>query len=87
MNNIAEALANDWGFWKDTTENFNKIKKFSEQYWKEELIRQEDMTDVLNKVKHILEIIKNEPKTKNWQKREKKSEIKHLWRDIEEVEG
>ena len=35
-NNVAEVLTNDWGFWKDATENYNKIKKFSEKYWKEE---------------------------------------------------
>ena len=58
----------------------------SEKYWKEELISQEEMTDVLNKVNNILEIIKNEPKTKNWQKREKKGENKQWWRDVEEVE-
>ena len=83
---IAEVLANDWGFWKDATENLDKVKKFSEKYWKEELISQEDMTDVLNKVNTILEIIKNEPKTKNWQKRAKKGENKQWWRDVEEVE-
>ncbi len=83
---IAEVLANDWGFWKDATENLDKVKKFSERYWKEELISQEDMTDVLNKVNTILEIIKNEPKTKNWQKRAKKGENKQWWKDVEEVE-
>ena len=83
---IAEVLANDWGFWKDATENLDKVKKFSERYWKEELISQEDMTDVLNKVNTILEIIKNEPKTKNWQKRAKKGESKQWWKDVEEVE-
>lgn len=83
---IAEVLANDWGFWKDATENLDKVKKFSEKYWKEELISQEDMTDVLNKVNTILEIIKNEPKTKNWQKRAKKGENKQWWKDVEEVE-
>jgi len=83
---IAEVLANDWGFWKDATENFDKVKKFSEKYWKEELISQEDMADVLNKVNNILEIIKHEPKTKNWQKRAKKGENKQWWRDVEEVE-
>jgi len=83
---IAEVLANDWGFWKDVTENLDKVKKFSEKYWKEKLLSQEDMTDVLNKVNNILEIIKNEPKTKNWQKRAKKGENKQWWRDVEEVE-
>ena len=24
---IAEVLANDWGFWKDATENLEKVKK------------------------------------------------------------
>ena len=44
------------------------------------------MTDVLNKINTILEIIKNQLKTKNWQKRAKKGESKQWWRDVEEVE-
>jgi hypothetical protein len=83
---IVDVLADDWGFWKDATENLEKVKNFSEKYRNEELISQEDMTDVVNKVNRILETIKNQPKTKNWQKRAKKGESKQWWRDVEEVE-
>ena len=84
---IAQVLADDWGFWKDATENFQKVKSFTEKYWNEEnLITEEDAVDVIQKVDRLLETIENEPKTKNWNKRAKKGESKQWWRDVEEVE-
>jgi hypothetical protein len=83
---IAQVLADDWGFWKDATDNLQKVKSFCEKYWKEELISQDDMADVLNKVNTILGAIEDEPKTKDWKKRAKKGESKQWWRNVEEVE-
>jgi len=84
---IAEVLADDWGFWKDATENFRKVKGYTEIYNKEQsLITGEDAQDVVQKVDKTLGVIETEPKTKNWNKRDKKGEHKQWWRDVEEIE-
>ncbi|RLI37150.1 hypothetical protein DRO55_01975 [Candidatus Bathyarchaeota archaeon] len=81
---IARLLADDWGFYYDVKENLNKVLFFAEKYFKENLISEQDFSDIKVKINKILECMHNEPKTKKWKKRAKKGTKKKWWRDVEE---
>lgn len=82
---VAEALADDWGFWYDAKTNLDKVKLFAEKYHRDGILASRDFDDLRQKINKMLAFIDAEPKTKNWKKREKVGTIKKWWRPVEEV--
>lgn len=82
---IAKVLATDWGFWYDATENLKKVVYFAERYHRDRLIDEETLHGVNVKVSRLLEIINDEPKTKEWHKRARNGTNKKWYKDVEEL--
>jgi hypothetical protein len=82
---IAKILADDWGFWFDSTENLKKVLVFAEKYCKDGLITRTVFEDVRYKISQLISIIDQEPKTKSWEKRAKIGTDKKWYRDVEEL--
>lgn len=82
---IAEVLARDWGFWYDATNNLNKVKNFTEKFYNEGKITEEEYKTVIERIDVLLKMIEEEPKTKEWVKRAKKGTKKIWYRPVEEV--
>ncbi|MCD6236189.1 MAG: hypothetical protein J7J94_04285 [Thaumarchaeota archaeon] len=83
---LAQLLGDDWGFWKDATDNLKKTLAFAEKYREASLISGEDYRDIEEKVEKILEVLESCPKSKRWRKGEKQAaKKKKYWRDVEEL--
>ncbi|MEM3406370.1 MAG: hypothetical protein QXY18_01110 [Nitrososphaerota archaeon] len=82
---VAKVLANDWGFWYDAKINFEKIKKFANDYYMNNLLTKEDLENINGKINKIIEFIDIEPKTKEWNKRAKIGTNKQWWRNVEDI--
>jgi hypothetical protein len=82
---IAKVLADDWGFWYDATNNLNKVKHFTEKYYSEGKLSEEEKNVIISRVDKLLKLIEEEPKTKKWKKRAKIGTSKPWYREVEEV--
>lgn len=82
---LADILADDWGFWKDCTVNLHDVESYANKYRSEGTLPENDFNDVTTKIRKILDIIENEPKTTKWQSRARTGESKQWWNGVEEV--
>jgi len=85
VNYLSQLLGDDWGFWMDATENLRKTLAFAKRYRDESLLSDSDLNEIEEKIRKLLEILENCPKTKRWQKRAKQGTKKKYWRDVEEL--
>lgn len=83
---LAKLLGDDWGFWKDATDNLRKTLSFAEKYRGSGLISAEDYREIEGKVAHLINVLESCPKTRRWHDGAKQVEKKKkYWRDVEEV--
>lgn len=83
---LSKLLGDDWGFWRDATDNLKKTLSLAKAYSESGLISQEDYRDVEEKIARIIEVLENCPKTKRWYNGAKQAEKKKkYWRDVEEL--
>ncbi len=82
---IAKVLADDWGFWYDATTNLNKVKHFTERYFNEGKLTENEKNVILSRIDKLLKMIDEEPKSKKWKKRAKVGTSKPWYREVEEV--
>lgn len=83
---LTKLLSDDWGFWKDATDNLRKTLSFAKKYMSSGLISAEDYRVIEEKVAAILKALEESPKTKRWYKGAKQAEKgKKYWRDVEEL--
>jgi len=83
---LAKLLGDDWGLWKDATDNLRKTLSFAERYRDSGLLSMEDYRVIEERIAGILETLENCPKSKRWYDGAKQAEKKKkYWRDVEEL--
>ncbi|MEM2964195.1 MAG: hypothetical protein QXE22_01920 [Candidatus Bathyarchaeia archaeon] len=81
---VATLLSEDWGFWYDASINLQKTLKYLEKYVEESMVGKEVQSVVSERMEKLQSLIELQPKTKNWEKRNKQGSKKKWWRDVEE---
>ncbi|MBS7658997.1 MAG: hypothetical protein QW487_07380 [Candidatus Bathyarchaeia archaeon] len=83
-NYIAELLADDWGFYYTVTTNLNRLKDFFiEHINKSNVLSDNDIKDLNNKIAQLLEKIDKEPKSMKWKMRAKIGAKKRWYQEVE----
>lgn len=80
---ISTVLANDWGFWKTTTMNLEKISQYVKTA---AFFQDDDKQDILYKIETLLKEINDKPKSFAWKMRAKIGDKRQWYRDVEEFE-
>jgi len=79
---IAHLLANDWGLWRTTTMNLEKVKQMAGQYSQ---LSSEEQSRVIDQVDLSLERIEAEPKSRGWRLRSRVGDRVKWYKDVDEV--
>jgi hypothetical protein len=79
---VAELCAKDWGLWRTTTMNLEKVSQLAQSY---EQLSDERKTRVVAQVKSILDRIEAEPKTMAWRLRARVGDRVKWYKDVDEV--
>ena len=79
---ISQLLAKDWGLWRTTTMNLDKVKQLAGQYTQLSL---DEQTRVVDQVDKSLERIEAEPKTRGWRLRSRVGDRVKWYKDVDEV--
>jgi hypothetical protein len=80
---ISTILSNDWGFWKTTTINLEKISQYVKTA---DFIEELDKKDIIEKIQLLSKIIDDKPKSFSWKMRARIGEKRKWYRDVEEFE-
>ncbi len=80
---ISTVLSNDWGFWKTTTMNLEKISQYVKSAG---FFTESDRNDILSKIEFLLKEINDKPKSFSWKMRAKIGDKRQWYRDVEEFE-
>ncbi len=80
---ISTVLSNDWGFWKTTTMNLEKISQYVKNA---EFFQELDKKDIISKIELLLKIIDDKPKSFSWKMRGRIGDKRKWYRDVEEFE-
>jgi len=78
----AMLCANDWGLWRTTTMNLDKVKQLAQGY---EQLSAEQKTKVTTQVVDILARLEREPKPLAWRIRDRVGDRVKWYKDVDEV--
>jgi hypothetical protein len=78
----AQLCANDWGLWRTTTMNLEKVKRLAHGYSQ---LTPEQKAKVAARVDEALARIKNEPKPLAWRLRDRVGDRVKWYKDVDEV--
>ena len=79
---IAQLLSKDWGLWRTTTMNLEKVKQMAGQYSQ---LKETEQTHVINQVDQSLSRIDNEPKSRGWKLRARVGDRVKWYKEVDEV--
>jgi hypothetical protein len=79
---VAQLCSNDWGLWRTTTMNLDKVRKLAQGY--EQLSPAEKIT-VQEQVEAALKRIQAEPKSMAWRLRDRVGDRVKWYKDVDEV--
>ncbi|MBM3125816.1 MAG: hypothetical protein FJZ87_12220 [Chloroflexi bacterium] len=79
---VAELCANDWGLWRTTTMNLDKVKQLAHGYAQ---LSQDQKSVVETKVNESTERINAEPKSLAWRLRDRVGDRVKWYKDVDEV--
>ena len=82
---IANLLADDWGFWYESTQNLEKTKQILAQFVGESHISQDLATRIRSRIAALERTLQSVPKGRHWEKRAKVGTAKPWFREVEEV--
>jgi len=80
---VARLCADDWGLWRTTTMNLDKVRKLVIQY---EQLTTEQKTKVQSQVNGALARLENEPKPLVWKVRARLGDRVKWYKDVDEVQ-
>ncbi len=80
---IAKLCAGDWGLWRTTTMNLDKVQKLAQGY---EQLSAEQKQKVQTQVKTALTRLENEPKPMAWKLRARVGDRVKWYKDVDEVQ-
>ena len=79
---IAQLLSKDWGLWRTSTMNLEKVKQMAGNYSQ---LSQEDQAHVVNKVEGSLTRIDGKPKSRGWKLRARVGDRVKWYKEVDEV--
>ena len=79
---IAQLLSKDWGLWRTSTMNLEKVKQMAGNYSQ---LSQEDQAHVVNQVEGSLTRIDGEPKSRGWKLRARVGDRVKWYKEVDEV--
>jgi hypothetical protein len=79
---IAELCAKDWGLWRTTTMNLEKVKQLAQSYTQ---LSDQEKEQVAAQVDAGLKRIENEPKNMAWRLRDRVGDRVKWYKDVDEV--
>jgi hypothetical protein len=79
---VAQLCANDWGLWRTTTMNLDKVRSLAHGY---EQLTSEEKSHVQSKVDAALKRIEAEPKPMAWRLRDRVGDRVKWYKDVDEV--
>ena len=80
---IAELCSNDWGLWRTTTMNLDKVRQLAHGY---EQLRDEHKAHIEAQVTSALEQIESQPKSLAWRLRARVGDRVKWYKEVDEVE-
>ena len=78
----AELCANDWGLWRTTTMNLNKVKQLAHHYTQ---LTPEQKSKIESQVDDALARIDKQPKSMAWRLRDRVGDRVKWYKDVDEV--
>lgn len=78
----AQLCANDWGLWRTTTMNLDKVKQLAQHYTQ---LTPEQKSRIESQVNEALARINNEPKPLAWRLRDRVGDRVKWYKDVDEV--
>ena len=82
IDRIAKLLSKDWGLWRTTTMNLEKVKQMTGLYTQ---LSDDEQAHVVTQVEQSLERIEGEPKTRGWKLRARIGDRVKWYKDVDEV--
>ncbi|HLF02572.1 MAG TPA: hypothetical protein VI547_11390 [Anaerolineales bacterium] len=82
MNHVSRLCAEDWGLWRTTTMNLDKVKRLAQNY---QQLAAEQKTKVASQVDAALARIEAEPKPLAWRIRARVGDRVKWYKDVDEV--
>ncbi|HXF85177.1 MAG TPA: hypothetical protein VNK49_07280 [Anaerolineales bacterium] len=79
---VARLCANDWGLWRTTTMNLEKVKQLAQHYPQ---LSDEQKRKIALQVDEILERLNREPKPLAWRLRDRVGDRVKWYKDVDEV--
>ena len=79
---IAQLLAKDWGLWRTTTMNLEKVKQMAGHYSE---LSDDEQARVVTQVDQSLTRIEAEPKSRGWKLRARVGDRVKWYKDVDEV--
>ena len=79
---IAKLCANDWGLWRTTTMNLDKVRVLAQGYPQ---LNDEQKSKVSEQVSSIVKRLEDEPKTLAWKMRNQVGDRVKWYKDVDEV--
>jgi len=79
---VAELLSKDWGLWRTTTMNLEKVKQMAGHY---EQLSDDEQARVVSQVERSLQHIEDEPKSRGWKLRARVGDRIKWYKDVDEV--
>jgi hypothetical protein len=79
---IAQLLAKDWGLWRTTTMNLDKVKQMAGQYSQ---LNESEQAHIADQVDRSLSKIEAEPKSRGWKLRARVGDRVKWYKDVDEV--
>lgn len=79
---VAQLCATDWGLWRTTTMNMDKVNSLAQNYPQ---LDPEQKTYITNQVETVLTRIEAEPKTLAWRLRSRVGDRVKWYKDVDEV--
>lgn len=78
----AQLCANDWGLWRTTTMNLDKVKQLAQHYTQ---LTDEQKSKVTSQVDEIIIRLNKEPKPMSWKLRDRVGDRVKWYKDVDEV--
>jgi hypothetical protein len=82
IDRIAQLLAKDWGLWRTTTMNLEKVQKLAGNYTQ---LSDEEQANVVSQVEKSIARIEQEPKSRGWKLRARVGDRVKWYKDVDEV--
>ena len=82
---IAELLADDWGFWYESTQNLAKARGLLDRFIADGQVSGDLAARVVERIGRVESVLASVPKGRHWEKRAKVGTAKPWYREVEEV--